>query len=39
MDIAAYMTEVGQQARAAAALVARSTTATRNRALLGKSVV
>lgn len=34
MDIAAYMTEVGQQARAAAALVARSTTATRNRALL-----
>ncbi|MGK0526170.1 MAG: glutamate-5-semialdehyde dehydrogenase [Pseudomonadales bacterium] len=34
MDIAAYMTEVGQQARAAAALVARSTTATRNHALL-----
>tara|TARA_R110002110_G_scaffold131776_1_gene312824 strand:+ start:12706 stop:13962 length:1257 start_codon:yes stop_codon:yes gene_type:complete len=34
MDIAAYMTEVGQQARAAATLVARSTTETRNRALL-----
>lgn len=34
MDIAAYMAEVGQQARAAATLVARSTTETRNRALL-----
>ncbi|MFP3979520.1 MULTISPECIES: glutamate-5-semialdehyde dehydrogenase [Marinobacter] len=34
MDIAAYMTEVGQQARAAATLVARSTTEVRNRALL-----
>lgn len=34
MDIAAYMTEVGQQARAAATLVARSTTAVRNQALL-----
>ncbi|WP_144822570.1 glutamate-5-semialdehyde dehydrogenase [Marinobacter piscensis] len=34
MDIAAYMTEVGQQARAAATLIARSTTEVRNRALL-----
>ncbi|MBO6895665.1 MAG: gamma-glutamyl-phosphate reductase, partial [Roseibium sp.] len=34
MDIAAYMAEVGQQARTAAARVARSTTATRNQALL-----
>ncbi|WP_417517776.1 glutamate-5-semialdehyde dehydrogenase [Marinobacter sp.] len=34
MDIAAYMAELGQQARAAATLVARSTTETRNRALL-----
>jgi len=34
MDIAAYMAEVGQQARAAATQVARSTTATRNQALL-----
>jgi len=34
MDIAAYMTEVGQRARAAATLVARSTTEVRNRALL-----
>lgn len=34
MDIAAYMSEVGQQARAAATLVARSTTAVRNTALL-----
>jgi len=34
MDIAVYMTEVGQQARAAATLVARSTTEVRNRALL-----
>jgi glutamate-5-semialdehyde dehydrogenase len=34
MDIAAYMADVGQQARAAARLVARSTTATRNQALL-----
>lgn len=34
MDIAAYMAEVGQEARRAAAEVARSTTATRNRALL-----
>ncbi|AOY88718.1 glutamate-5-semialdehyde dehydrogenase [Marinobacter salinus] len=34
MDIAAYMSEVGQQARAAATLVARSTTAVRNQALL-----
>eukprot|EP00163_Fabomonas_tropica_P001208 TRINITY_DN10925_c0_g1_i1.p2 TRINITY_DN10925_c0_g1~~TRINITY_DN10925_c0_g1_i1.p2 ORF type:complete len:418 (-),score=72.33 TRINITY_DN10925_c0_g1_i1:2817-4070(-) len=34
MDIAAYMSEVGQQARAAATLVARSTTAVRNSALL-----
>ncbi|SOB76544.1 glutamate-5-semialdehyde dehydrogenase [Marinobacter sp. LV10R510-11A] len=34
MDIAVYMTEVGQQARAAATLIARSTTQVRNRALL-----
>lgn len=34
MDIAAYMADVGQQARAAATLVARSTTLVRNRALL-----
>lgn len=34
MDIAVYMTEVGQQARAAATLIARSTTEVRNRALL-----
>lgn len=34
MDIAAYMAEVGQQARAAATVVARSTTAVRNQALL-----
>ncbi len=34
MDIAAYMAEVGQQARAAATQVARSTTAVRNQALL-----
>ncbi|TGN38182.1 glutamate-5-semialdehyde dehydrogenase [Marinobacter confluentis] len=34
MDIAAYMADVGQQARQAAAAVARSTTAVRNRALL-----
>ncbi len=34
MDIAAYMAEVGQQARQASAVVARSTTAVRNRALL-----
>jgi glutamate-5-semialdehyde dehydrogenase len=34
MDIAAYMADVGQQARVAARLVARSTTATRNQALL-----
>ena len=34
MDIAAYMAEVGQQARAAATGVARSTTAVRNQALL-----
>lgn len=34
MDIAAYMAEVGQQARSAATVVARSTTAVRNRALL-----
>lgn len=34
MDIAAYMTEVGRQARAAATFVARSTTEVRNRALL-----
>lgn len=34
MDIAAYMAEVGQQARLAAAEVARSSTATRNQALL-----
>ncbi len=34
MDIAAYMTDVGQQARAAATLIARSTTEVRNRALL-----
>lgn len=33
MDIAAYMAEVGQQARDAAAAVARSTTAVRNQAL------
>lgn len=34
MDIAVYMTQVGQQARAAATLIARSTTDVRNRALL-----
>ena len=34
MDISAYMTEVGQQARQAAAEVARSSTAVRNSALL-----
>lgn len=34
MDIAAYMAEVGKQARAAATQVARSTTAVRNHALL-----
>ena len=34
MDIAAYMNEVGAQARAAAKQVARSTTAVRNQALL-----
>ncbi|EDM45872.1 glutamate-5-semialdehyde dehydrogenase [Marinobacter algicola] len=34
MDIAAYMAEVGQQARQAATAVARSTTAVRNQALL-----
>ncbi len=34
MDIAAYMAEVGQQARAAATQVARSTTEVRNKALL-----
>lgn len=34
MDIAAYMADVGQQARQAAAAVARSTTVTRNQALL-----
>ncbi|MDX1755801.1 MAG: glutamate-5-semialdehyde dehydrogenase [Marinobacter sp.] len=34
MDIAAYMAEVGERARAAATVVARSTTAMRNRALL-----
>ncbi|WP_375183467.1 glutamate-5-semialdehyde dehydrogenase, partial [Marinobacter sp.] len=34
MDIAAYMAEVGEQARAAATQVARSTTAVRNQALL-----
>ncbi|SDX58805.1 glutamate-5-semialdehyde dehydrogenase [Marinobacter mobilis] len=34
MDIAGYMVEVGEQARAAAAVVARSTTAMRNQALL-----
>jgi glutamate-5-semialdehyde dehydrogenase len=34
MDIAAYMAQVGGQARAAATEVARSTTAVRNRALL-----
>lgn len=34
MDIAAYMSDVGQQARAAATAVARSTTAVRNQALL-----
>ncbi len=33
MDIAGYMAEVGEQARAAASLVARSTTAVRNQAL------
>ena len=33
MDIAAYMAEVGQQARQAARAVARSTTAVRNQAL------
>lgn len=34
MDIAGYMREVGQQARQAAAVMARSTSATRNEALL-----
>jgi glutamate-5-semialdehyde dehydrogenase len=34
MDIAAYMADVGQQARQAAAAVARSSTSTRNQALL-----
>lgn len=34
MDVKAYMVEVGQQARAAAAQVARSATSTRNLALL-----
>lgn len=34
MDIAAYMAEVGEQARQAATAIARSSTATRNRALL-----
>ncbi|WP_323752643.1 glutamate-5-semialdehyde dehydrogenase [Marinobacter sp.] len=34
MNVAAYMTELGQQARAAARGVARSTTEVRNRALL-----
>lgn len=34
MDIAAYMADVGQQARQAATAVARSTTAVRNQALL-----
>ncbi|GAA3587367.1 glutamate-5-semialdehyde dehydrogenase [Marinobacter xestospongiae] len=34
MEIAAYMAELGEQARAAATLVARSTTAMRNQALL-----
>ncbi|HEY9121261.1 MAG TPA: glutamate-5-semialdehyde dehydrogenase [Marinobacter sp.] len=34
MDIAAYMAEVGQQAREAAVAVARSTTAVRNQALV-----
>lgn len=34
MDIAAYMADVGRQARGAATLVARSTTAVRNQALL-----
>ncbi|NMT64064.1 glutamate-5-semialdehyde dehydrogenase [Marinobacter orientalis] len=34
MDIAAYMADVGQQAREAASAVARSTTAVRNQALL-----
>lgn len=34
MDIAAYMAEVGQQARTAATQVARSTTEVRNKALL-----
>lgn len=34
MDVAAYMAELGQQARAAARQVARSTTAVRNQALL-----
>jgi len=34
MDIAAYMAEVGQQARQAASAIARSSTATRNQALL-----
>ncbi len=34
MDVAAYMAELGRQARAAARDVARSTTAVRNQALL-----
>jgi glutamate-5-semialdehyde dehydrogenase len=39
MDITAYMAEVGQQARAAARLVARSTTAVRNQALLATAEI
>ena len=34
MDIAAYMADVGQQAREAATAIARASTATRNQALL-----
>ena len=34
MDIAAYMADVGQQAREAAAAIARSSAATRNQALM-----
>ncbi|MCL7944407.1 glutamate-5-semialdehyde dehydrogenase [Marinobacter sp. ATCH36] len=39
MDIAAYMAEVGQQARQAATAVARSTTAVRNQALMATAEV
>jgi len=38
MDVAVYMTELGQQARAAAREIARSATAVRNQALLATAV-